>query len=113
MEVEFAVGDYFKYVGPDGRWQPGRRGGWFPRAYTSSPSDPSSQLIRAEDFFIDFTQTFRIEELVSGERFETARVVVMDLDSHQHRDVWLNIRKLDSQWGGVWVAKVEPPVRGG
>ena len=106
MEVEFAVGDYFKYVGPDGRWQPGRRG-WFPRAYTSSPSDPRSRLITAEDFFIDFTQTFRIEELVSEEGFETARVVVMD------RDVWLNIRKLDSHWGGVWVAKVEPPVRGG
>ena len=106
MEVEFAVGDYFKYVGPDGRWQPGRRG-WFPRAYTSSPSDPRSRLITAEDFFIDFTQTFRIEELVWENGFETARVVVGG------RDVWLNIRKQDSRWAGTWVEKVESSVPAG
>ena len=106
MEVEFAVGDYFKYVGPDGRWQPGRRG-WFPRAYTSSPSDPRSRLITAEDFFIDFTQTFRIEELVWEDGFQTARVVVRD------HNVWLNIRKQDSRWAGLWVEKVEPPVPAG
>ena len=102
MEVQFAVGDYFKYVGPDGRWQPGGRG-WHPRAYTSRPSDPMSRLITAEDFFIDFTQTFRIEELVWGHGFETARVVV------RGRDVWLNIRKQDA----TWVEKVEPSVPAG
>ena len=105
MEVEFAVGDYFKYVGPDGRWQPGRRG-WHPRAYTSRPSDPMSLRFAANYFFIDFTQTFRIEELVWEDGFQTARVVVRD------HNVWLNIWKQGSSWGGLWVEKVEPPAAG-
>ena len=95
-----AVGDYFKYVGPDGRGGVWRRSGWRPRAWTSHPEDPASQPIRAEDFHINFANSFRIEELVVGPHFVTARVTARGRNA-----IWLNI----SKHGTSWVRAVNGP----
>ena len=94
------VGDYFRYVGPTGRWTPASRGGWQPRAWTSHPGDPASRPIRREELVLDFANAFRIEDLVQGQRFVTARVTV----GGRH-DIWLNI----SKDGWPWVVAVDAP----
>ena len=50
--------------------------------------------------FLDFANAFRIEDLVRGRRFVTARVTV----GGRH-DIWLNI----SKDGWPWVVAVDAP----
>ena len=99
------VGDYFRYVGPTGRWTPASRRGWQPRAWTSHPADPASRRIPREELFLDFSIAFRIEDLVEetvqGHRFVTARVTVRGAG----HDVWLNI----SRDGWPWAVAVDAP----
>ncbi len=98
------VGDAFFITGPPDRnglpsWWAGKRGGWQPRAWSSHPDDPASELLKTDDMYVDFARRFVVHELHHSERFVSARVQVGPYGANG-RDVWLNVAKDGTDW--VW-----------
>jgi hypothetical protein len=97
------VGDYIQITGPRHRWRPGHLGGWQPRAWSSYPDDPESELVRERDLHVDFSATFQVLEIRTSRRFITARIAIGEAN------VWTNVAKDDVAW--VFVVPEPPGLR--
>ena len=99
--------------GPTGQWTPDSQGPWQPRIWSSHPGDAASTRIRPQRLFVDFGQAFRIDEVVVGHIFRTARIQRVDLETPFPLVVWMNLAKLEWTFDGNclcwrrWVRRAE------
>ena len=91
--LDIAAGVTFRITGPRDCWWPGKYGGWQPRVWTSHPDDAASELVRAQELYVDFSNTFKALEVRACARgFVSARLEIAG------RFVWLNISKHGTPW---------------